>query len=437
MSGSSPCPDVDVGAVYATERRRVLATLIRLLGDFDRAEEALHDAFAVAAERWPRDGLPANPYSWLVSTGRFRAIDRLRRKGRLDAALSEIAAMAGQEAHAVGFFAASGCDIPGGDDARAGGFGEGSLIDDDQLRLVFTCCHPALPPDAQIALTLREVCGLTTEEAAAAFLVPVATMAQRIVRAKAKIRDDRLPYEIPSAKDLSARLEPVLRVVYLLFNEGYLASAGTSAIRADLSREALRLCRQLAGLIDDAEVSGLLALLLLLEARRPARVGSVEAIVLLEDQDRGLWDRAAIVAAQRIVDRCFASGEVGAYAIQAAIAAEHAIAPSVAETDWARIVHLYGLLLHAEPSSVVALNRAAALAMRDGPEAGLAAMDTVMADGALDDYHPAHAARAELCRRAGRFDEAAAGYARALSLARQEPVRRHLAARLAEIERSR
>ena len=278
---------------------------------------------------------------------------------------------------------------------------------------------------------------MTTEEAAAAFLVPVATMAQRIVRAKARIRDERLPYEIPSAADLPARLEPVLRVVYLLYNEGYLASGGATALRTDLSQEALRLCRQLACLVDDTEISGLLALLVLLEARRPARVGTGEDIVLLDNQDRNLWDRAAIAEARGLVERCFASGEVGAYAIQAAIAAEHAIAPSVAATDWARIVELYDLLLRAEPSAVVALNRAAALAMRDGPEAGLAAVDTVMAGGALDDYHPAHAARAELCRRAGRLDEAAAGFARALSLARQEPVRRHLAARLAEVEQSR
>jgi RNA polymerase sigma-70 factor (ECF subfamily) len=428
-------PAFDLGAVYVAERRRVLATLIRLLGDFDRAEEALHDAFAVAAERWPRDGLPANPYSWLVSTGRFRAIDRLRRKGRLDAALGEIAAMSAAEGDADAYAAATGREVFAGDTGEGGG--EGSMVDDDQLRLIFTCCHPALPPDAQIALTLREVCGLTTEEAAAAFLVPVATMAQRIVRAKARIRDERLPYEIPSAADLPARLEPVLRVVYLLYNEGYLASGGATALRTDLSQEALRLCRQLACLIDDTETSGLLALLVLLEARRPARVGTGEDIVLLDDQDRNLWDRAAIAEARRLVERCFASGEVGAYAIQAAIAAEHAIAPSVAATDWARIVELYDLLLRAEPSAVVALNRAAALAMRDGPEAGLAAVDTVMTGGALDDYHPAHAARAELCRRAGRLDEAAAGFARALSLARQEPVRRHLAARLTEVEQSR
>lgn len=437
MTGLPPLA-FDLGAVYAAERRRVLATLIRLLGDFDSAEEALHDAFAVAAARWPRDGLPANPYSWLVSTGRFRAIDRLRRKGRLDAALDGIAARAGEEGDAEAFAAATGRDVHGGSGISEAGEAEGaSMIDDDQLRLIFTCCHPALSPDAQIALTLREVCGLTTEEAAAAFLVPVPTMAQRIVRAKAKIRDERLPYDIPSADDLSVRLESVLRVVYLLFNESYLASAGETAMRAELGREALRLCRLLVQRFDDTEAAGLLALLILLQARSAARVGAGDEIVLLEDQDRSLWDRRAIGEARRLVDRSFASGEVGFYAIQAAIAAEHSIAPSVEATDWRRVVELYDLLLRAEPSPVVALNRAAALAMRDGPAAGLAAMDAVMVGGAFDSYHPAQAARAELCRRAGRYEEAASGFARALALARQEPVRRHLARKLAEVDRLR
>lgn len=435
MTGK-PAPALDLGAIYVAERRRVLATLIRLLGDFDKAEESLQDAFAVAAERWPEDGVPANPYSWLVSTGRFRAIDGLRRKGRLDAVLGEFVALAGDEGDEGAFSAATGRVLSGSEDEDARSEGR-SMIDDDQLRLIFTCCHPALPADAQIALTLREVCGLTTEEAAAAFLVPVATMAQRIVRAKAKIRDARLPYEIPSAADLPARLEPVLRIIYLVYNEGYLASAGDAAVRTNLAQEALRLCRQLATLVDDTEAAGLLALLILLEARRPARVGAGDEIVLLEDQDRSLWDRSAIEEARGLIERSFASGEVGAYSIQAAIAAEHAIAPSVAATDWARIVELYDLLLRAEPSPVVGLNRAAALAMRDGPEVGLAAIDAVMAGGALEHYHPAHAARAELCRRAGRYAEAAEGFARALALARQEPVRRHLERRLAEVERLR
>ncbi|MGE0500275.1 MAG: RNA polymerase sigma factor [Rhizobiaceae bacterium] len=396
-------------AIYRTESRRVLATLIRLLGGFDPAEEAMHDAFAAAADQWPRDGVPKNPFAWLVSAGRFKAIDRMRRQARHDASLTEIAMrMEDQE--------------PEDFDDKA--------IADDQLRLVFICCHPALPSDARTALTLREVCGLTTEEIAAAFLVPTPTIAQRIVRAKARIRDERIPYETPAVNELAERLEHVLRVVYLVFNEGYSASSGASLVRTDLSAEAIRLGRLLAALLPDPETVGLLALMLLHDSRRAARAAPDGSVILFEDQDRALWDRAGIEEGSALAARAFASGEVGAYAIQAAIAAEHAQAEA---TDWARIVSFYDLLLRASPTPVVELNRAAAIAMRDGPDAGLSLIDALLTRGELRAYHPAHAARGELLRRLGRIDEAAAAYREALALVRQEPARRFIEKRLTEL----
>ncbi|MDW6021360.1 sigma-70 family RNA polymerase sigma factor [Mesorhizobium sp. BAC0120] len=391
-------------AIYRSDARRVLATLIRLLGDFDRAEEALADAFAAAAAQWPRDGIPKKPFAWLVSAGRFRAIDRLRRKARHDASLKDLAMQ----------FESEAAEPPEWDD---------KLIEDDQLRLIFTCCHPALSPDAQVAMTLREVCGLRTEEIAAAFLVSAPTVAQRIVRAKARIRDENIPYETPASDELSGRLEYVLRAVYLVFNEGYLASSGASVTRADLSAEAIRLGRLLVQLLPDPEALGLLALMLLQESRHAARATASGAIVLLQDQDRSHWDRGLIEEGLALVRRAFAGGEVGSYAIQAAIAAEHAHADSIDRTDWRKIVSLYNLLLRADPSPVAELNRAAAMAECDGAEAGLALIDAILARGDLADYHPAYAARAELCRRLSRLDEARASYAKALSLAQQGPVR--------------
>jgi RNA polymerase sigma-70 factor, ECF subfamily len=400
-------------AVYRSDGRRVLATLIRLLGDFEKAEEAVADAFAAAAQQWPRDGIPANPFAWLVSAGRFRAIDRLRRKARHEASLKDLAMQFEEQE--------SEPDL----DART--------IEDDQLRLIFTCCHPAIQPDAQVAMTLREVCGLTTEEIAAAFLVNAPTIAQRIVRAKGRIRDQNIPYETPARNELADRLEYVLRAVYLVFNEGYSASSGSSAMRSDLSGEAIRLCRQLVALLPDPETSGLLALMLLQESRREARATAEGDIVLLEDQDRGRWDRALIDEGLSLVERAFAGGEVGSYAIQAAIAAEHARAPSLEHTNWRRIVSLYDLLLRADSSPVAELNRAAAIAERDGAAEGLALIDAILARGDLGDYHPAHAARAELCRRLGRSEEARAAYGRALALAKQGPTRSHYQRRLAQL----
>jgi RNA polymerase sigma-70 factor, ECF subfamily len=402
-------------AIYRSDARRVLATLIRLLGDFDRAEEALADAFVAAAAQWPRDGIPRNPFAWLVSAGRFRAIDRLRRKARHDASLKDLAMQF--ESEAAG---------PAEWDDR--------VIEDDQLRLIFTCCHPALPPDAQVAMTLREVCGLRTEEIAAAFLVSAPTVAQRIVRAKARIRDDNIPYETPASDELSGRLEYVLRAVYLVFNEGYLASSGASVTRADLSAEAIRLGRLLVQLLPDPETIGLLALMLLQESRHAARATASGAIVLLQDQDRSRWDRSLIEEGLSLVRRAFAGGEVGSYAIQAAIAAEHARAESVAKTDWRRIVSLYDLLLRADPSPVGELNRAVAIAERDGAQAGLALIDAILARGDLADYHPAYTALAELFRRLGRLDEARASYAKALALAQQEPVRELLRREASELD---
>ncbi len=404
-----------VDAVYRSESRRVLATLIRLLGDFDRAEDALHDAFRAALEQWPRDGVPANPRAWLVSAGRFKAIDAMRRRARFDALQAELAEQLNAEAS----------DTVELDDES---------VADDQLRLIFTCCHPALSPDARMALTLREVCGLTTEEIARAFLTKPSTLAQRIVRAKSKIRDARIPYQVPSRADLPDRLDTVLHVVYLVFNEGYSASSGASLTRPDLSGEAIRLGRLLVELLPEPEVIGLLALMLLHESRRPARTSPEGDLILLEDQDRSLWNRDQIAEGMALVERALSSQRIGPYTIQAAISAVHAQAPTAAATDWAQIVALYDLLLQAEPSPVIELNRAAAVAMRDGPLAGLELIDAILARGDLADYHLAHSARAELCRRLGKTADARASYERALGLTQQEPERRFLLRRLGELK---
>ena len=403
-----------VEAVYRSDSRRVLATLIRLLGDFDLAEEALHEAFAAAVEQWPHEGMPANPRAWLVSTGRFKAIDAMRRRARFDASQAELAERL--EAETAG--------------PRPG---EAEDIVDDRLRLIFTCCHPALPADAQVALTLREVCGLTTEEIARAFLTAPPTLAQRIVRAKAKIRDAHIPYEVPALTELPDRLDTVLHVVYLVFNEGYSASSGESLTRADLSSEAIRLGRLLVELLPEPEAVGLLALMLLHESRRPARTSPAGELVLLDDQDRSLWSREQIAEGTALVERALASRRIGPYTLQAAIAAVHAEAPAAAVTEWAQIVGLYDVLVRAEPSPVVELNRAAAVAMRDGPAAGLALIDAILARGDLADYPLAHSARAELCRRLGKTGDARASYERALALTRQEPQRRFLERRLADL----
>ena len=401
-------------AVYRTESRRILATLIRLLGDFDLAEDALHDAFAAALERWPKEGVPANPRAWLVSTGRFKAIDAMRRRGRFDDSQETIARQLYPD---IG-------DIAALDDEN---------IEDDRLRLIFICCHPILPPDARVALTLREVCGLTTEEIARAFLTAPPTLAQRIVRAKSKIRDDRVPYQVPSPEELPQRLDAVLQVVYLVFNEGYSASSGASLTRPDLSGEAIRLGRLLIELLPEPEAMGLLALMLLQESRRTARTSPTGDLVLLHDQDRSLWNREHIAEGKALVERALSSGRVGPYTLQAAIASAHAEAPHAAATDWARIVGLYEALARAAPSPVVELNRAVAVAMRDGPEAGLELIDAILGRGELDDYHLAHAARADLCRRLGKSAQARASYQRALALTRQEPERRFLERRLSEL----
>lgn len=403
-----------VDEVYRTQSRQVLATLIRLLGDFDAAEEALHEAFAVAVEQWAREGVPANPRAWLVSTGRFKAIDGMRRRARFDASLPDLAHHLEITTDPV---------LDEGEDA----------VEDDRLRLIFTCCHPALSPESQVSMTLREVCGLTTDEIARAFLTKPTTIAQRIVRAKGKIRDARIPYEVPSETDFPDRLDAVLRVVYLVFNEGYSASSGDSLTRHDLSGEAIRLGRVLVGLLPEAEVLGLLALMLLQDSRRAARTSPTGDLILLEQQDRSLWNRDQIAEGTALVERALATRQVGPYTIQAAIAAVHADAPEAALTDWAQIVGLYDVLLQAESSPVVELNRAVAVAMRDGPLAGLALVDVILSRGDLTNYHLAHSARADLCRRLGRTVESKASYERALALTQQEPERRFLEGRLREL----
>lgn len=401
-----------VEAVCRTESRRVLATLIRLLGDFDRAEEALHDAFAAALQQWPRDGMPSNPRAWLVSAGRFKAIDALRRRARFDASLRLLAEQLEGEANKT----------------------ELDEVEDDRLRLIFTCCHPALPADARVALTLRAVCDLTTEEIARAFLAAPATIAQRIVRAKARIRDAHIPYRVPEREELPARLDSVLRVIYLVFNEGYSASTGPALTRADLCAEAIRLGRLLLELPPDAEVMGLLALMLLHDARRAARTDAAGDLVRLEEQDRSAWDRRHIDEGLQLVRRALAGGGFGPYALQAAIVAVHVEAASAKQTDWAQIVRLYDVLLGLSPSPVVELNRAVAVAMRDGPVAGLELVDELLARGELCDYHLSHAARADLLRRLGRISEAREAYRAALQLVRLEPERRFLQRRLEELD---
>ncbi len=400
--------------VYKTESRRILATLIRLLGDFDRAEDALHDAFAVAAEQWLREGIPANPRAWLVSTGRFKAIDSMRRNARFDSTLDDVA----ENIEADSADPHELMDL---------------TIEDDELRLIFTCCHPALSPEARVALTLREVCDLTTEEIAHAFLTTPTTLAQRIVRAKSKIRDAHIPYQVPAPNELSERLDTVLQVIYLVFNEGYSASSGDTVTRADLSGEAIRLGRLLVQLLPEPEVTGLLALMLLQESHRAARTAPNGDLILLEDQDRSLWNREQIEEGVALVQKALSSGRFGPYAIQAAIAAVHAEAPQASETDWSEIVGLYDVLLKAGASPVIELNRAVAVAMRDGPQAGLDLIEPILARGELSDYHLAHAALAELYRRVGNRQNAEVSYRRALALAKQEPERRFLERRLSKL----
>jgi len=404
-----------VDSVYRAESRRVLATLIRQLGDFDVAEEAMHEAFVAAVEQWPAQGVPDNPRAWLITTGRFKAIDRLRRRSKHEVALDE------DELERLESIADP--SLPA----------ESEAVEDDRLRLVFTCCHPALAPEAQVALTLREVCGLATEEIARAYLVPAPTIAQRIVRAKAKIRDARIPYEVPGRGELEERLESVLRVIYLVFNEGYLASSGAALTRHDLSAEAIRLARLLVELLPEPEAVGLLALMMLHESRRAARASPQGELVLLEDQDRSLWDRAQIADAVTLVEAALATRRFGPYTVQAAIAAVHAEAPDGGSTDWPQIAALYDVLLELQPSPVVELNRAVAIAMRDGPQAGLALVEGILARGELADYPLAHAARADLCRRLGRAADARDSYRKALELTAQEPQRRFLERRLAQL----
>ncbi|NWD24373.1 RNA polymerase sigma factor [Pseudomonas yamanorum] len=399
-----------VEAVYRSESRRILATLIRLLGDFDLAEEALHEAFFVAVERWEQDGVPDNPRAWLVSTGRFKAIDRLRRQARFTPLLQAQA------------------------DALEAADWSVEDVEDDRLRLIFTCCHPALAADAQAALTLREICDLTTEEIARAFLATPATIAQRIVRAKGKIREAKIPYQVPALAELPERLDSVLRVIYLVFNEGYSASMGADLTREDLTREAIRLGRLLMELLPEPEVMGLLALMLLHESRRPARTSAGGELVLLDEQDRSLWDASLIAEGCSLVEKSLTSRRFGPYSLQAAIAAVHAEAVSADETDWPQIVGLYDVLLRAVPSPVIELNRAVAVAMRDGAQAGLQLVDGILARGELVDYHLAYSARGELCRRLGRVDEARLAFERALALTRQAPEQRFIERRLAELK---
>ena len=399
-----------IDALYRSESRRVLATLIRLLGDFDLAEEALHEAFLVAVQRWPLDGVPDNPRAWLVSTGRFKAIDRLRRQARFTPLLQEQA------------------------DALEAADWSDEDVEDDRLRLIFTCCHPALAADAQAALTLREICDLTTEEIARAFLATPTTIAQRIVRAKGKIREAKIPYQVPSRDELPERLDSVLRVIYLVFNEGYSASMGADLTREELTREAIRLGRLLMELLPEPEVMGLLALMLLHESRRSARTSANGELVLLNEQDRSLWDAALIAEGCALAEQALGTRRFGPYGLQAAIAAVHAEATRADETDWPQIVGLYDVLLRAVPSPVIELNRTVALAMRDGPLAGLQQVERILARGELLEYHLAHSARGEFCRQLGRVEEARAAYEKALSLTRQAPEKRFLEKRLAELQ---
>lgn len=403
-----------VDAIYRSDSRRILSTLIRLLGDFDLAEEALHDAFAAAMEQWEKEGVPANPRAWLVSAGRFKAIDALRRRARFDPDGSDIAEQMVAES-------VDPADLA--DDT----------VRDDELRLIFTCCHPALSPDARVALTLREVCSLTTEEIARAFLTSAPTIAQRIVRAKAKIRDAGIPYQIPSRDDIAERLDGVLQVVYLVFNEGYSASSGSSLTRSDLSGEAIRLGRLLLQLLPDPEVAGLLALMMLQESRRKARTTPDGDVILLEHQDRSLWDRALITEGLTLVQQVLSTRQFGPYTLQAAIASVHATAQSSSHTDWAQIVRLYDLLMQVNPSPVVELNRAAAVAMQDGPAAAVALIEAILERGELADYHLAHSALAEMYRRLGKKDDAVSAYKKALSLARIDPERRFLEQRIKDL----
>jgi RNA polymerase sigma-70 factor (ECF subfamily) len=403
-----------VDEIYRTDSRRIFASLVRLLRDFDHAEEALQEAFAAAVERWQEEGIPKNPRAWLVSTGRFKAVDALRRRGRFDAIQSELAGRLSEIAQANA--------------ARAI-----EEIEDDRLRLIFACCHPAIDRTTQVPLTLREVCGLTTEEIAGAFLTAPTTMAQRLVRGKAKIRDAGIPFAIPSAAELPQRLDSVLTVIYLVFNEGYSATRGESLTRADLSGEAIRLGRLVVDLLPDTEAIGLLALMAFQESRRQARATPGGDLVLLEDQDRSLWDARLIEEGIRLIDRAVESGRFGPYTVQAAIAAVHAKAPTANATDWRQMTALYDRLFAMNPSPVVELNRAVAIAMRDGPEAGLSIVDSILQRGELSNYHLAHAARAEFLRRLGRRDDARASYERSLELAQQEPERRFLRKRLAEL----
>ena len=404
-----------VERIYREDSRRVFATLVRLLGDFDAAEEGMHEAFAAAMAQWPEDGMPANPVAWLVSTGRFRAIDSMRRMARFERAPAVLEAAVAPEWNVEEL------------DERE--------FRDDQLRLIFTCCHPALPPATRVAMTLREICGLTTEEVASALLVTAPTVAQRIVRGKAKIREERIPYRVPARRELSERLDSVLSVLYLVFNEGYSASRGSAAIRHELTTTAIRLTRTLAGLLPDPEVLGLLALMLLHDSRRDARTDAAGDLVLIDEQDRALWDRGKIDEGTALARSALAASAIGRYTLQAAIAALQASAPGTAEIDWAAIVRFYDLLVQAAPSPVTELNRAVAVAMRDTPEAGLRLVEALLERGELRDYHLAHAARADLCRRLGRLEEARASYERALALAAQEPERRFLERRLRELQK--
>jgi len=416
----SPVPEhisTTIDTLYRSESGRVLATLVRLLGDLDLAEESMHEAFATALESWPQTGIPDNPRPWLISTARFKAIDVMRRRARFDGAQRDLVA------HMEARVDDSPLDL-----------GVDEEIEDDRLRLIFTCCHPALPPEGQVALTLREICGLTTEEIARSFLVTPAALAQRIVRAKTKIRDTPIPYEVPTPEELPERLDAVLQVVYLVFNEGYSAAAGAEVTRADLTGEAIRLGRLLTDLQPEPEVIGLLSLMLLQESRRAARSSPTGELILLENQDRSLWNREQIAEGMALVEKALKSRRFGAYTLQAAIAAVHAEAESMAATDWRQIVALYDRLLQIQPSPVVELNRAVAIAMRDGPEAGLTHIDAVLAHGELANYYLAHSARADMCRRLGRTAEARSAYEKALALTQQKPERQFLQERIRQLK---